>query len=213
MKIETKTELEHRMHERVKQRLKERINDKMNERKKYFQNKNQTLNKHNSHNKYTENINNVTNQTNFKSYPEYFAGNTKIKELEEFTNSSDYEAMWEIAIDKWTRNWNFYREQLTNSILDNFNINNNSQKQQTKIDFIELPGQNINGSATGPQDVFIEHYDCYAEEITNVKFYELNEISTCKFKPLGLYMTKTEVQLLSKAQACDNKSIRSYRNN
>ena len=114
--------------------------------------------------------------------------------------------MWEIAIDKWTRNWNFYRERLTDSILNKFDSNNKRQKRQTQIDFVELTGQNINGSATGPQDIFIEHYDCDAEEITNVKNYELNKISACKFKPLDLDMTKTEVQLLSKAQAVEIKA-------
>ena len=208
MRIETKIELEHRMHERAKKRLKYRINDKMTKRIKYFKNKNKTLNNHsnNLQNKYTEKINKVTNHTNFKSYPEYFTDNTKIKELEEFTNSSDYEAMWEIAINKWTRNLNFYREQLTNSILEKFNMNNKRQKRQTKVDFVELPGQNINGSTTGPQDIFIEQYDCDAEEITNVKYYELNKISRCKFKPLDLDMTKTEVQLLAKAQAVEIKA-------
>ena len=114
--------------------------------------------------------------------------------------------MWEIAIDKWTRNWNFYRERLTDSILEKFGMNNKRQKRQTKRDFVELKGQNINGSATGPQDIFIEHYDCDAEEKTNVKNYELNKRSTCKFKPLDLDMTKTEVQLLSKAQAVEIKA-------
>ena len=85
-------------------------------------------------------------------------------------------------------------------------MNNKRQKRQTKIDFVELKGQDINSSATGPQDIFIEHYDCDAEEITNVKYYELNKISTCKFKPLDLDMTKTEVQLLSKAQAVEIKA-------
>ena len=126
--------------------------------------------------------------------------------LENFKNRSDYEEMWNIAIDKWTRNWNFYREHLTNSILEKFQLNNKRQKRQTKEDYIELTGQNINGSAIGPQDIFIEHYDCDAEEITNVKYYELNKISTCKFKPLDLDMTKTEVQLLSKAQAVEIKA-------
>ena len=84
-------------------------------------------------------------------------------------------------------------------------MNNKRQKRQTKVDFVELPGQNINGSATGPQDIFIEHYDCDAEEIINVKYYELKKISTCKLKPLDLDMTKTEVQLLSKAQAVEIK--------
>ena len=86
--------------------------------------------------------------------------------------------MWEIAIDKWTQNWNFYRERLTYSILEKFGMNNKRPKRQTKIDFVELKGQNINGSTTGPQNIFIEHYDCDAEEITNVKYNELNKIST-----------------------------------
>ena len=85
-------------------------------------------------------------------------------------------------------------------------MNNKRQKRQTNVDFVELTGQNINGSATGPQDIFIEHYDCDAEEITNIKYYELNKIITCKFKPFDLDMTKTEVQLLSKAQAVQIKA-------
>ena len=85
-------------------------------------------------------------------------------------------------------------------------MNNKRQKRQTKLDFVELTGQNINGSAAGPQDIFIEHYDCDAEEITYVKYYELNKLSTCKFKPLDLEMIKTEVQLLSKAQAVEIKA-------
>ena len=144
-----------------------------------------------------------SNTTKFKTNPNLFIYNDNSKELEEFRNSSDYKQMWEIAIDKWTRNWNFYRERLTDSILEKFQLNNKRQKRQTKEDYVELTGQNINGSAIGPQDIFIEHYDCDAEEITNVKCYELNKISTCKFKPLDLDMTKTEVQLLSKAQAVE----------
>ena len=77
-------------------------------------------------------------------------------------------------------------------------MNNKRQKRQTNID---LTGQNINGSATGPEDIVIEHYDCDVDEISNVKYYELNKISTCKFKSMDLEMTKTEVQLLSKARA------------
>ena len=108
MTIETKIELEHRLHQRVKQRLKDRINEQMTERKKHFQNKNKTLNKHsnNSHNNYTgksitlRNIYFTITITNFKSYPEYFTNDTIIKELEKFKNSTDYEAMWEIAMDK-----------------------------------------------------------------------------------------------------------------
>ena len=93
----------------------------MTERIKYFQNKNKTLNKqsNNLQINYTGKLNNLTkhiihnhNHKNFKSYPEYFTYDTNIKELEQIKNSTDYEAMWEIAIDKWTRNRNFYREQL-----------------------------------------------------------------------------------------------------
>ena len=111
-----------------------------------------------------------------------------------------------LPIDKWTRNWNFYRERLTDSILEKIQLNNKRQKRQTKEDYVELTGQNINGSAIGPQDIFVEHYDCDAEEITNVKYYELNKISTCKLKPLDLDVTKTEVQLLSKARAVEIKA-------
>ena len=85
-------------------------------------------------------------------------------------------------------------------------MNNKRQKRQTKVDFVELTGQNIDDSATGPKNIFIEHYDGDAEEITNVKYYELNKVSTCKFKLLDLDMTKTEVQLLSKAQVVEIKA-------
>ena len=170
-----KNELEHRLKKSVKQRLKDRINNRMTKRIKYFQSKNKTLNKHStkSQNKYTRKLNKLTNQklnnhnhTNFKSYTECSIYDTNIKEIEEIKNSSDYEAMWETAIDKWTRNWNFYREQITDSIIPKFKLNNKRQKRQTNID---LTGQNINGSATGPQDIFIEHYDCDVDEISNVK--------------------------------------------
>ena len=157
----------------------------MRERIKHFQNKNKTLNKHsnNSHNNYTGKLNNITkhilhnhNHTNFKSYPEYFTYDTNIKELEEFKNSTDYEAMWEIAMDKWTRNWNFEREQLTDNILSKFNLDHKRQRRQANLGSKELTGENINGSATGQQDIFIEHYDYDVEEISYVKYYELNKI-------------------------------------
>ena len=53
----------------------------------------------------------------------------------------------------------------------------------------------------------MEHYDCDVDEISSVKYYELSKISTCKFKPLDLEMTKTEVKLLSKARAVEIKSF------
>ena len=59
----------------------------------------------------------LKNNTKVNTNPQHFI-NTKIEELDDFKNSSDYEAMWEKAIDKWTRNWNFYRERLTDSIVE-----------------------------------------------------------------------------------------------
>ena len=201
MKVETKIQLEQRLKNDARQRIKD------------FKSKNKTRNEkgtknlHNTdHQKYNNFQHHVYyNNTKANTNSQHFL-NTKIEELNNFEKSSDYEAIWEIAIDKWTRNWNFYRERLTDSILEKFGMRNKRRKRQTKIDFVELTGQNINGSSSGAQDIFIEHYDCDAEEITNVKYYELNKISTCKFKPLDLDMRKTEVQLLSKKQAVEVKA-------
>ena len=200
MKIETKIQSQHKLRNRIKEQIRNRINERMEKQIQNFQNKNKTKTNM-SHttaqedfNKFEDHIS--SNTTKFKSNPNLFIYNDNSKELEEFRNSSDYEQMWEIATTK----------RLTDSILEKFQLNNNRQKRQTKEDYVELTGQNINGSAIGPQDIFIEHYDCDAEEITNVKYYELNKISTCKFKPLDLDMTKTEVQLLSKAQAVEIKA-------
>ena len=213
MKVESKIQLEQRLKHDARQRIKDCINEKKEIQIKNFKNKNKTRNEKSIKNLHTtdrQKYNNLQhnvfhNNTQVNTNPQHFP-NTKIEELNNFENSSDYEAMWEIAIDKWTRNWNFYRERLTDSILEKFGKNNKRLKRQTNIDFVELTGQNINGSATGPQDIFTEHYDCDAEEITNVKYYDLNKINTCKFQPLDLDMTKTEVQLLSKAQAVEIKA-------
>ena len=213
MKVETKTQLEQKLKNGARQSIKDRINEKKEIQIKRFENKNKTRNEkdinkfHIIDQQKCRNLQHhiFNNNTKVNNNPQHFTI-TKIEELNDFENSSDYEAMWEIAIDKWTRNWNFCREQLTDSILEKFGMNNKRQKRQTKIDCVELTGQNINSSATGPPDIFIEHYDCDAEEITNVKYYEINKISTCKFKPLDLDMTKTEIQLLSKAQAVQIKA-------
>ena len=210
IKIDTEIRSRYKTTQNIREQIKEHIQERMEKHKESLQEKNRIK---------TNNIN-VTDQNNFNKLMDHvFDNTTKFEteiyklpskytspDLKEFTNSTDYEQMWEIAIDKWTRNWNFYREQLTDSILEKFQLSNKRNKRQKKEDYVELKGQNINGSAVGPQDIFIEHYDCDAEEITNVKYYELNKISTCKFKPLDLEMTKTEVQLLSKAQAVEIKA-------
>ena len=137
MKIETKLQLEQRLKNDARQRIKDRINEKMEIQIKYFQNKNKTKNAkstshlHTSDQQRHNNLQNhvFNNNTNIRTNQQYFNHNTKIEELENF-NSSDYETIWEIAIDKWTRNWNFYRERLTNSILEKFGMNNKRQKRQ-----------------------------------------------------------------------------------
>ena len=210
MKIDTQIQSQYKIQNKLKEHIKDRINERMEKHIKNIKNKNK-IKIHTSNTIFCENFNKLMNHVS-DNQTELTADSNSIKDiynntaLENFKNSSDYEEMWNIAIDKWSRNWNFYREHLTNSILEKFQLNNKRQKRQTKEDYIELTGQNINGSAIGPQDIFIEHYDCDAEEITNVKYYELNKISTCKFKPLDLDMTKTEVQLLSKAQAVEIKA-------
>ena len=210
MKIDTQIQSQYRIQNKLKEHIKDSINEKLKKHIKNIKNKNK-IKIHTSNTIELENFNKLMkhvsdNQTELTADSNSIQDIYNIIELENFKNSSDYEEIWNIAIDKWTRNWNFYRERLTNSILEKFQLNNKRQKRQTKEDYIELTGQNINGSAIGPQDIFIEHYDCDAEEITNVKYYELNKISTCKFKPLDLDMTKTEVQLLSKAQAVEIKA-------
>ena len=201
MKIDTEIRSKYKTKQNIREQIKEHIQERMEKHMESLQKKNKIK---------TNNIN-ETDQDNFnttKFVMEIYELPSKYTspDLKELTNSTDYEQMWEIAIDKWTRNWNFYKKQLTDSILEKFQLNNQRNKRQTQEDYVELKGQNINGSAVGPQDIFIEHYDCDAEEITNVKYYELNKISTCKFKPLDLEMTKTEVQLLSKAQAVEIKA-------
>ena len=159
MKIETKIQSQHKLRHRIKEQIRNRIRERMEKQIQKFQNKNktQTNMKHNTaktaFSKLEDHISD--NTTKFKTNSNLFIYNDNSKELEEYRNSSDFEQMWEIAIDKWTRNWNFYRERLTDSILEKFQLNNKRQKRQTKEDYVELTGQNINGSAIGPQDIFI----------------------------------------------------------
>ena len=100
--METKANLEDRINQNVEQGIKNRINGRMTERvKNYRRRKDQTWS--------------TNHTTNYQRPIIHYK--TKMKEVEEFTNSTDYEAMWDIAIDKWTSNWNFYREKLTDSII------------------------------------------------------------------------------------------------
>ena len=138
MKVETKIQMEQRLKNDARQRIKDRINEKMEIQNKHFKNKNKTRNDkainnyHTLHQQKYDNLQQyVFYQNHTNTYPKFF-NNTKIEELNKFKKISDYEAMWEIAINKWTRNLNFYRERLTNSILEKFGMDNKRQKRQTK---------------------------------------------------------------------------------
>ena len=88
-------------------------------------------------------------------------------------------------------------------LINNITHNQTHRRSRREIDK-KLPKNNntiTTGAPTGPQDIFIEHYDCEINEISNVKYYELNKISTCKLKPMDLEMETTGVQLLSRAKA------------
>ena len=123
MKVETKIQLEQRLKTDARQRIKDRINERIEIKTKHFQNKNKTRNEIGISNLHT------TNQQKYNNLQHHvFNNNNKIEELDDFKNSSDYEAMWEKAIDKWTRNWNFYRERLTDIILEKFGMDNKRKK-------------------------------------------------------------------------------------
>ena len=160
MKIDTQIKSQYKIQNKLKEHIKDRINERMEKHIKNIKNKNK-IKIHTSNTIERENFNKLMkhvsdNQTELTADSNSIQDIYNITELENFKNSSDYEEKWNIAIDKWTRNWNFYREHLTNSILEKIQLNNKRQKRQAKEDYIELTGQNINGSAIGPQDIFIE---------------------------------------------------------
>ena len=73
MKIETKTQLEHRLNNRVKQRIKDRINERMAVHIRNFQNKNKTINTNKSY---------AFNREKFNNLQEHvFNKNTKFKTI------------------------------------------------------------------------------------------------------------------------------------
>ena len=96
MKVETKIQMEQRLKNEARQLIKDRINEKMEIQIKHFKNKNKKRNDKAINNYQTSHQNHTNN------HPKYF-NNTKTEELNNFKNNSDYEAMWEIAIDKLTR--------------------------------------------------------------------------------------------------------------
>ena len=104
MKVESKIQLEQRLKNDARQRIKDRINEKMEIQIKHFKNKNKTRNEKDTkyihttnHKKYNNLQHHVYyNNTKANTNTQHFL-NTKIEERNNFENSSDYEAMWEIA--------------------------------------------------------------------------------------------------------------------
>ena len=132
MKIDTQIQSQYKIQDKLKEHIKDRINERMEKQIKNIKNKNK-IKIHTSNPIERENFNNLKKHVS-ENQTELTADSNSIKNiynntaLENFKNSSDYEEMWNIAIDKWTRNWNFYREHLTNSILEKFQLNNKRQK-------------------------------------------------------------------------------------
>ena len=103
----------------ARQRIKNCINENIGIQIQRFKNKNNTKNYNNITNYHTfnpqkyDNLQHYVFQHNHTNTSPKYLNNTKVEESNNTKNYSDYEAMWEIAIDKWTRNWNFYRKRLT----------------------------------------------------------------------------------------------------
>ena len=92
MKVETKIQMEQRLkNEDFKNKNKTRNDKAINNYHTFNQQKYENLQHYVFHHNHTN------------TYPKY-PMNTKIENLNNTKNYSDYEAMWEIAIDKWTRN-------------------------------------------------------------------------------------------------------------
>ena len=140
MKIDTQIQSQYTIQNKLKEHITNRINERMEKHIKNIKNKNRIkLNTSNTIKR--ENINKLMkhvpeNQIEITADSNSIQDIYNITEFENFRNSSDYEEMWNIAIDKWTRNWNFYREHLTISILEKFQLNNKRQKRQTKEDYV-----------------------------------------------------------------------------
>ena len=111
-------------------------------------------------------------------------------------------------IEPYRKNHNIPQPAIT--IFTNETNHNKIRKRSRRIKDKNLHSSNntnSTGQPTGPQEIFVEHYDCEINEISNVKCYELNKISTCTFKPMDLEMEKTGIQLLSRAKAIEIKAF------
>ena len=106
MKAETKIQMEKRLKNEARQRIKDRINKKMELQIQHFKNKNNTKNYNTINNYHTfktrkyDNLQHYVFQHNHTNTSPRFINNTKVEESNNTKNYSDYEAMWEKAIDK-----------------------------------------------------------------------------------------------------------------
>ena len=142
MKIDTQIQSHYKIQNKLKEHIKDSINERMEKHINKIKNKNK-IKIHIPNTMESENFNKLMNHVS-DNHTELTTDTNSINviynntALENFKNSSDYKEMWNLAIDKWTKNWNFYSEHLTNSILEKFQLNNKREKRQTKEDYIEL---------------------------------------------------------------------------
>ena len=97
-------------------------------------------------------------------------------------------------IEPYRRNHNIPQSAITK--FTNETNHNKIHKRSRRIIDKNLKPSNHTitaGPPTGPQDKFVKHYDCEINVISNVKYYELNKISTCTFKLMDLEMEKTTI--------------------
>ena len=108
MKIDTQIQSQYKIQNQLKEHIKDRINERMEKHIKNIKNKNK-IKIHTSNTIERENLNKLMNHVS-DNRTELTADSNSIKDiyndtaLENFKNSSHYEEMWNIAIDKWSRN-------------------------------------------------------------------------------------------------------------
>ena len=108
MKIDTQKQSQYKIQNKLKEHIKDRINEKMEKHIKNIKNKSK-IKIHTSNTIERENFNKLMkyvsdNQTELTADSNTINDIYNNTALENFKNSSDYEEMWNIAIDKWSRN-------------------------------------------------------------------------------------------------------------
>ena len=78
-------------------------------------------------------------------------------------------------------------------------------KQPIKID-----NRNIFTTKSGVQDIFVTHYNCSPQHITHMKYYKINKIGECKFKPAHFHILPALVSIFSQIQTFQVRAYAIY---